>query len=310
MKYIGACTDGPPTEQRWSTLESGLIVPSGVSVSSSLTYLQIKEQAQKVIAIYGDADIELPPSSSLASLVGNAISTSDLWLMGKHSQISHRMLFAAVQMNRIAGGVLGLRGVENRAKYLRHLTDGDLSPFERGRSLSKDILWELELCAMLKDRSMNAVLEEPPDIVVSIDDLKVGIACKKLYSTRNVEKVLSEGVAQIESAFEFGMIALNLDELLPSNALPSAPTRAALSEWLTNTNLAFLRAHERHFRKYLSTGRVLGALVSTGGLADAAQENPRLLTARQFTTWVIPGLSDEKMQLIHRFRDQFMLLVG
>src|ERR1700722_2489471 len=286
---------------KWSHTASGLAVPgpsSSISMSSSLTYVQIKEKALAVKALYADSMVQLPPTSGLESLIANAIDTSDIWQTGRADSISHTMLFNLVQLDRVAEALLPLRAVDNRAKYLGELASGCLSPFNRARSKAKDTLWELELWATLKRRSFAADLEEP-DIVVEVNGATIGIACKKFYSTKHVQHVLSKGVAQIESAYDFGIIGVSLDDLPPPDTIFKAPTRDAIGEVLTQANFEFLRDHERHFRKYLSSGRLLGALVSTGGIAEVYQEDPRLNTARQSTMWVIPGLTDEKMQMIH-----------
>jgi hypothetical protein len=295
----------------WTHSESGLTFPtdrlSNLSLSSSLTYLQIKEKAIAVRSLFADSAVNVPPSSGLASLIDDAIRMSDWWLTGEAPNISPQMLFRGVQMVRVADAILPLLEVKDRSRYLRLLTVGSLSPFKRVRSQSKDFLWELEAWAYLKRRSIYAVLAEPPDIVVESGADRIGVACKKFYSTRHVQNVLSTGVAQIEKAFEIGIIAVNLDDLLPADTVMRAPTQDAMGEMLTNFNMTFLRNHERHFRKYLSSGRLIAALVSTGGIAEIYQETPRLNTARQSTVWAIPGLSEQKTRVLHRFRDRLML---
>jgi hypothetical protein len=83
--------------------------------------------------------------------------------------------------------------VPERTKYLTALTSGSLDCLGRKKSSAKDILWELELWSILRWRSFDAVLSEPPDIVVAFEDAKVSIACKKFYSTKHVQNALSSG---------------------------------------------------------------------------------------------------------------------
>lgn len=295
---------------RWNSTASGILHPSetssSVSISSSLTYLQIKEKALAIRDLYTEHSVALPDNCGLAELIANAVEISDHWMLGSHEQISHERLFQMAQMDRIAEAMSPLREMTDCAPYLEQMTGGSLSPFKRERSKSKDTLWELELLNTLRHRSLSAVLEEPPDIVVDLEGSRIGIACKKFYSTRHVQNVLSNGVAQIESAFEFGILAVNLDDLLAPDVVIRAPHQDALGELLNNANLDFLRTHERHFRKYLATGRLIGALVSMGGLADVFQDNPRLQTARQATVWVIPGLPPSKERMIHLVRDRMV----
>ena len=273
-------------------------------VAGSFTYSQVKEKAIALKQLYAENSVELPPTCGLSLLIADAIQVSDLWATGKEREITTGQLFQPVQLNRIADSLVSFDGIRYRSRYLQDFTSGSLSPFDRAHSMAKDILWEMELTAMLKRMSLRAALEEPPDIVVDINGARIGIACKKVYSTRNFESVLSRGVAQVTKASEFGIIAVNLDDLLAPDTIRTAPSRALISASLAQEYATFFADQERHFRKYLSSGRVLGALVSVGGIANIYQEDPALCTVRESLLWVIPGLSAEKAAVIYAFRDQ------
>jgi hypothetical protein len=205
---------------------------------------------------------------------------SDSWLMGqKQDTLS---LFRVVRFNCIADAILALSGVPDRLRFLRALVSGSLDPLERKKSRAKDTLWELELLSFLKRSSFDATLEEPPDIVVNFGDAKIGIACKKLYADRHVQNVLSEAVAQIEPTFDFGIVAVNIDDLSPNQILRT-PTRESASRCIDDLNARFIRSHERHFRKYLASGRLISALVSTSVLADLHHERVRFYNAHRST---------------------------
>ena len=53
---------------------------------------------------------------------------------------------------------------------------------------------------------------------------------KKFYSARHVQNVLSQAVVQIEESFDFGIVAVNLDDLIPANNLLAAPTQERAEE--------------------------------------------------------------------------------
>lgn len=297
-------------QQIWLDRWSGLVVPEGtvsdLSHSSSQTYLQIKEKALALEQLYADSNVPIPPTCDLARRIADAKALSDLWLMNKVDELSMTLLFHGVHLDRIADAILPLKLVAGRNKYLIALTSGSLDLFERQISKAKDVLWELELWSILQDRSLDAALSEPPDVVVAFEDSKIGIACKKLYSEKNVEKVLSEGVAQIEASFDFGIVAVNLDDLVPPNQIVKASTQEKMGKFISNLNARFLQSHARHFRKYLASGRLLSALISTHVLADVYRERPRFNNARQSTIWAIPGLPPEKDRQLKRFYDQLM----
>jgi hypothetical protein len=297
-------------KQTWGTTGAGVVIPSGMVTdlkeSSSVTYLQIKDKALALRALYAENSVALPPTCDLATLIASAIKLSDAWLTGTAERIPIGLLHRVAQLDDIANAVLPLRSVPDRVQFLRHLTSGTLDILKRQKSKAKDTLWELGLWATLNRRSLPAVLEEPPDIVVNFEGARIGIACKTMYSSRHVQHVLSTGVSQIEATFDFGVIAINIDNLCPPNGILRSQTEESMSRSLSEFNRGFLHAHERHFRKYLASGRLLTALVSTGVLAHVAQPKLALNVARQATVWSIPGLPRAKDLAMRRFYDRLM----
>ena len=186
------------------------------------------------------------------------------------------------------------------------MTKGSLDLLQRDNSEAKNFLWELELLHMLRSHGVVAILKEPPDIVAEFEGSKIGIACKKIYSENNFEKVLSDGVSQIEREYDFGIVAINIDDLTPPGSLFVASSQVEMGDEISKLNDVFIKKHERHFRKYLSTGRILSALVSTAVLADLKKERVRLNNARQSTVWMIPGLTREKTKVFNNFYNQIM----
>lgn len=297
------------THQRiWLNTPSGIAIPSGtsseVSQSSSLSYLRIKEKAIAIERLFAGSKVPLPKTCDLAQLIEDAKTLSDSWLTDCSTPTT--TLFRAGLLDRIAEAVLPLANMSGRQKYLMALVSGSLDLLKRKRSKSKDVLWELELWAVLRKRSLEASLTEPPDIVVMYEDTKIGIACKKLYSEKHVQNILSQAVAQIEAAFDFGIVAINLDDLVPPDTILQSPNQDAMGQFIDNLNVNFLRRHERHLRKYLASGRILSALVSTSVLADVYGQQTRFNNARQVTVWTIPGLTPEKAKQLGRFYNQVM----
>ncbi|MGH9958893.1 MAG: hypothetical protein ACREBC_17495 [Pyrinomonadaceae bacterium] len=144
-------------------------------------------------------------------------------------------------------------------------------------------------------------LFEPPDIIIDFDGSRLGISCKKLYSEKNVEKVLSGAVEQIEDQFDFGIVAINLDDLIPADQVLRVAAEGHMRQLLIGLNDEFLRRHERHFKKYLASGRLASALVSTTVIAEVLKWRVPFNNARQWTGWTIPGLALLKNQVLNRF---------
>jgi hypothetical protein len=239
-------------------------------------------------------------------LIQSAKDLSDAWLIDGARNISSNTISRAAHLARVSDAISVLRGEEKLKFYLRKLIDGSLNLLERDRSEAKNFLWELELLYVLRAHGVTAKLMEPPDIVATFERSQIGIACKKVYSEKNVEKVLSQGVAQIEEQYEFGIVAVNIDDLVPADSLLVADTQAEMADQVSKFNHNFLHRHERHFRKYLASGRLLSALISTSVLADLRNEKTRLSNARQSTVWEIPGLPVEKKLVLKKFYTQIM----
>ena len=285
----------------WTREKSGLWIPSGritdVTQSSRQSYLDLKEKTAVVEDIYIEAGLAITGQSDLRRLLTESKALSDGWLLNDRN-LSAKQAIKIAYADRVFDAIVAIRDTPNRATYLTHLLDGSLNLLERDRSKAKDTLWELELYRIFKLLSLNPKLIDPPDIVIDIDGVSAGIACKKLYSTKHVQNVLSDAVSQVEDKYTVGLVAVNLDDLLPANGCLRVPDYPAYNEFVNNWNMRFLHDHDRHFRKYLSSGRIVSVYVSTSVVADIFNASPRLNNARQATVWNIPGLAKEKEKLL------------
>jgi hypothetical protein len=236
---------------------SDLLIPatlgakSAVASSTELSFLEGKRRANSVADIYRELGVPIRPNCDLAKHIAAAVKVSDQWMSARVLAIQVGLLVRGIQMDTIASSVLAAKTSPNIAMHLRHLASGSLGVFMRNPSKAKNTLWELKLHAMLRGKSITADLEEP-DIVANVDGMTIGIACKKIYSHSNVEKTLSIGVAQIERLSDYGVLAINIDDLWPPNQLRVATSVEYLGQTLSQENLQFLIRHDRHFRKYLS----------------------------------------------------------
>lgn len=273
---------------------------SAFTTVASSPYSGIKSRALSLVTLFGSHGLDTTRSASLQKFIDMTISMSDSWDRGAKDEVRFAHLLAAAQLERIATAALSTARSAAQATALRGLLTGTLDLLGREQSKAKDTLWELELLRVLVDHNIDAALGEP-DLSVRFSGAPVGFACKKIYSEGNVSKVLSNAVSQIERESEFGIIALNLDELLPANAVLQAPTLSAMSSMLEARNTEFLSTHERHLRKYLAPGRALSVLVSCAAIADVENAENRFLNARQTTVWQIPGIPEAKAEQMNRF---------
>ncbi len=282
------------------------MIPDGTiddsTTRSRSTYLQVKEQALAIEKLYKDAGVHLRRDSSLGLLIKAARDLWEGWFMDKTDSLTPQILFAAMHIHRISEALLPLRHETKRDPYLRALLSGTFDFFERTHSRAKDIFWELEVWSKLREKTIQVALQDPPDLVMHFTSTRVAIACKKVYSEKHIQNVLSKAVAQVERESEFGVAAINIDDLLPANATLRQGSFQAVREQLDRYNMAFLEKHERHFRKYLSGGRLLLAIISSSVIADVAGDRPRFNNTCEWTAWTIPHLPERHRVLLDRLQ--------
>lgn len=297
-------------EALWQRNESGFIITVGTHTALSLgwheTFLEIKEKANTLEQLYCENNVSLPSTCDLSRLIADAKLISDSLLQSPTGRIPIRLVYSAAHFNRIADVLIPLRGTPDCARFLPKFRSGTLDLFKRERSFAKNVLWELEMSLLLRTRAFDVSFAEP-DIVTNLEGVKIAIACKKLYSDKHIQNVLSEAVQQIESSFDLGIVALNLDDLVPANSTLEAQTLYLAERKLIEMNNSFLARHDRHFRKYLASGRLLSVFVSTGVVVEIAGPDCRVHNVRRSSIWTIQGLPIEKEEQLRKFYERLML---
>jgi hypothetical protein len=288
----------------WERSASGVLIPVGhisdASDRSSTNFLLVKERAQAIEQMYKDAGLQLARNSGLARFIANAKLLSDRWLSNDMNEATYEHMFALMHMQRIAQALLPLRGHASEVRYLKRLMSGEIDFFVRIASEAKDVLWELELWVRLQQRHKNVTLVDPPDIVVKLTAGELGVACKKIYSEKNVSKVLSEAARQVKG-YDVGVVAINVDDLIPPQRILAVRDEQQMVTMLHDINAAFLQRNERHFRRYLGTERLVAALVSVNAIVDVRTWDPRFNNSQQSLVWMLPQLSEEKTKLMSQF---------
>lgn len=206
-------------------------------------------------------------------------------------------MIKALYISRLADGIKCLENVEDRKKYLTDLLNGSLDFLEHVSSHAKSIFFELEVLTHVKSAFPKSHLAEP-DIVLVMENTDIGIPCKKITSENSLQKALSKAVKQIEdNGFEFGIVAINIDDLLPEHAILKTDLFSNVLEILYKHNEDFIARHDRHFRKYLKDSRIIGVIVTTSIFADVAIDTPRFNNAFQWAIWTIPEISEKHKKI-------------
>ena len=265
----------------------------------------IREKVNGIERIYSNANIRISSSHQLFGLLNDAKELAAEWSKGDIAETDMNKLFSALHVERIYSGIQLLETEKNKEKYLKDLLNGTLNFFERDTSHAKSILWELEAFTKIKKAIPETYLDEP-DIVFDIDQFRIAVPCKKVFSEKGVPKVLSNAVSQIENEHEFGIVAINIDDLIPESKLLKARTFDEAGDRLHTQNMDFLERQERHFLKYLSTSRIVAAIASTSMVTDILDESPKFNNFSQWAIWTIPGLKPNHKKAIDKFRDKVM----
>jgi len=265
----------------------------------------ISSDVSGIETLYSNANIIINRNHPLFFLLKDAKDIASEWSKGNVKGTDMNKLFNAIHIERIHSAICLLKGEKNKDKYLKDLLNGSLDFFDRENSHAKSIFWELEVFTKIKKVIPCTVLDEP-DIVVNINQLSIALPCKKTFSEKGVPKVLSNAVNQIEKRHEFGIVAFNIDELIPKSVILKAKTFQEASNKLHAHNMAFLGRHERHFLKYLSASRIIGVIASTSLVADILEETPKFNNFSQWAIWTIPNLKPEHAKAIDEFRSKVM----
>lgn len=263
----------------------------------------ITAQIEGIEGLYAGSNIAINRLHPLFSLLSDAKALASEWELENFNQPGILKLFSALHVQRIYAGIKSLVSDANKEKYLKDLLKGSLNFFDREISHAKSIFWEIEAFTKIKKVIPGACLEEP-DIVVNIGQLSIAVPCKKIFSENGVPKVLSNAVSQINRSHEFGIIALNIDDLIPEGVVLNARTFKEASDKLHSRNMEFFSRHERHLLKYLSASRIAGVIASTSVVADIHDETPKFNNFNQWTIWTIPELKQEHKNAIDEFRQR------
>ncbi len=260
-----------------------------------INYKEIHNQVKYIQDTFDKNDIKIHQQSFLFKLLANTLKNYN------NSNVAYEV-FDALYVNRIYSALLSLEDFPNKDKFLKHLLKDTLDFMERTPSHSKNILFELEVAGSLRKIFKDTYLDEP-DIVVPFDDGNVGIACKKIVSENNFENLLSKAVKQIKvNNFLFGIVAINIDNLLPEKTILNADTISQASDILHERNMVFINRYSKKFFKYLEENRIISVLVVSSIIADIKNEKPRFINMSQSTIWTIQELEKKHKNKINQFK--------
>ncbi|WP_210642395.1 hypothetical protein [Pseudomonas sp. Tri1] len=198
----------------------------------------------------------------------------------------HISFIKSTEAIRILNAVEAVLDEIGAQEAIHRITTSDMNLGTRQESNGKDALWELDLYRRFKLGGVSVSFEEP-DLVVSLGESygEYAIACKKIYSRASVQESFKGGCNQLKTHGKPGVIAFNLDDVLPRGPLFEFSTATELKQRIDMFNTKFIRENERHFARIASRGACDGVLVSTSFIAHVPDMNPPVNVIRTSAAW-------------------------
>jgi hypothetical protein len=283
-----------------------ILRPEGTRPDYVTTYAEVAGKSDRAKQILGNRSISLHPTSVLATLMSMTYQLSSEWNSQERSEGWEGRLFSALHVNRICDAVIAVEHDSGSQECLKRIAGSDMNLPLHDQSQGKDSLFELELLNYLRQHRLSARLEEP-DIVVDMPWGSYPIACKKINSIRNLEKQVSSACRQLKPFAGAGLIALNIDVLVPENHLLGASTGALAGAKLQHMIDNFRERHGRKLREVMAAARCDGVLLSLTSMADVEQIRPRLNYFTQTDCWT---LSNRNYHGRRRMREFSIMLIN
>lgn len=263
------------------------------------TYELIAQRVRLVREVLIERNIRVRSGSSLSQFLSQAEILDQQWHDGTATSIE--VLRDAAHVNRLALAVLALRDDPAIKEPLHRMASNVMMPDTRQQSRGKDALWEIVLLAHLRDIGVEARFEDPPDIVVMLDGVDYPIACKKVWTERGVKEHIRKASKQLRRFGNGGVIALNLDDLVPPGKLLRHDDRESAGSFLDQFNLGFIERHRSVLQQAVMDGHCDGVWVSVCTATDLVAEKTRFNLYTQTAIWHLSDASEASKARLLRF---------
>lgn len=263
------------------------------------TYEQVARRVREVRDVLTERHIRVRQGSSLSQFLLQAETLDLEWRAGTPSTIE--VLRDTAHVNRLAQAVLALRDDPAVKEPLRRMASNVMMPDDRRQSQGKDALWEIVLLAHLRRLGVAARFEDPPDIVATLDSADYPIACKKVWKETGIKDHIRKAGQQLRRFRNGGVIALNLDDLVPQGRLLCLDDRESAGQFLDRFNLAFIERHRDVLQQAVMNGCCDGVWVSVCTATDLTGEATRFNLFTQTCIWHLSDASEISKGRLLRF---------
>lgn len=280
--------------------------------SQSFSYESIGTIAHALEKLYAQAGIRIVPQDDLHKIISAGKLLATWWSAGKIDSLDPAVLPRALCCSRLGSCALSLHPVRDTER-LRDLCSGSMMYWNNVISKAKNTEWELNVWAHSNQAGIPTVFAEP-DLHMTFESERFGIACKKLYSEKNVDKQVSGGVHQIEESGIPGLLALSLDSLIQPNvevALLKVTDAEEARRLLQSKLQGFVLWRKKRYQdRYFSDGRILGVLLSVQAFTDIVNSKERAIHIQESLIWTdesLPLARREKIKRLHESLSNAMI---
>jgi hypothetical protein len=250
------------------------------------TFDEVSAKANQVRVGLKDLGIKLRAGSALWQLLRQADTLSLVWAQG--GKPGNEVVWDTLHVNRLADAVINLLDEPGIELALKRMAGSVMQPEDRSFSQGKAALWELILLSFLKNRGFSVKAAEP-DILVDFGFGEYPIACKKSWSEKGVEDHIRKAAKQLAPFRNGGLIALNLDDLVPPGYGLTVPTLDQAGIKLSLAQQAFIEKHKGLLAKAVIEGKCEGFIISTTVNAVLTEEKTQPNLVSNFTVWSDTG---------------------
>lgn len=278
-----------------------------VKQQSSPTYMSYDEMRTLCLDLKSELKkrgISYHSNSALGRVLKSVEHLARDWENGERSGYIRDVINASYA-RRIADACIAASTDPGANECLRRVILKNTNLAERVSSQGKDALWELELGYMLKRRGVPVQHIDPPDLMCTLDFGDYPIACKKIYSEKGVEAQVRKGAQQLHEHGLPGLVALNLDDLVPADSVLQSPTFDSAMDFLHSFNSDFIRRNQLKIQRFLKDGRCDGIMIYTSAFADVKESERRFNSVSTTTLWTIETVSPQAWERIRSMRKIF-----
>lgn len=192
---------------------------------------KLGEFAKDIESAYDEEGINISPQSGIAEII---CAGKKLALASPSNPALEGDFLLGLHLERIHKAVAPLKDHPRKAEYLKHLKSGNLRFLNRVQSDARNFLFELEVWRSLNECKPGCAELDEPDVFLKLNNQRVGVACKKIYSERGVSKTLSNAVKQLRRESPgYGIVAFSIDDLFPDGEAVSGETFDDVSDFLS-----------------------------------------------------------------------------